>query len=112
MYSMDPRAIMNTQEIWAQPSPPPSSTSVTGVMTAVTSVDSRATAGSITQLSPSPPLLSSSPSLPSTDGLLVWLTKVLIQPNVTVTTTESSRNEQKSKGKCLLGVSDESMPPD
>ena len=43
---MDPWAIMNTQEIWAQPSPPPSSTIVTDVMMVTTRVDSRATAGS------------------------------------------------------------------
>ena len=43
---MDPCAIMNTQEIWAQPSPPPSSTSVTCVTTTATRVDSRTTAGS------------------------------------------------------------------
>jgi len=46
MYSMDPWAIMNTQEKWAQPSPPPSSTNVTCVTMPATRVDSRATAGS------------------------------------------------------------------
>ncbi len=68
MYSMDPWAIMNTQEIWAQPSPPPTSTVVTNVMTTMASrrVDTCVTAGSITQLSPSLPLLPASPSSLST----------------------------------------------
>jgi len=46
MYSMDPWAIMNNQEIWAQPSPPANSTIVTEVMMVTSCLDSRATAGS------------------------------------------------------------------
>ena len=99
---MDPCAIMNTQEIWAQPSPPPSSTNVTCVTMPVTRVDSRATAGSNTQSSPSPPLLLPPPSPPSTNGRLANLTATLALPNATITTTKSGRNEEKR----LLGVSD------
>ena len=71
---MDPWAIMNTQEIWAQPTPSPTSTVVTNVTTAMASrrVDTCVTAGSNPKPSPSQLLLPSSPSLPSTDGPYAW----------------------------------------
>ena len=94
MYSMDPWAILNTQEIWAQPSLPKSSTSVTCVMTA-THVDSRATAGPNIQFSPSPPPLSAFPALPSTDGPYTQPLTILFQPNTIVLSMETGQNEKK-----------------
>ena len=104
---MDPWAIMNTQEIWAQPSPPPIPTVVTNVTTATATrrIDTCVTAESITQLSPSLPLLSTSPPLPSTDGTYMWHPAILRRLNATVTTMETGRNEGKGDGKRHLGIS-------
>ena len=108
MYSMDPWAIMNTQEIWAQPSPPPTSTVVTNVMMMMVSrrIDSCVTAGSNPKPSPSLLLLPSSPCSPSTDGPLAWPMAISTNPNVTLTATKSGWNEWKYEGRRLLGVSD------
>jgi hypothetical protein len=108
MYSMNPWAIMNTQEVWAQPSPPTNST----IVTMVTShIDSRVTAGSITQLSPSPPLLLSPPALPSMDGPYVQHSATPTLPNVTVT-METGRNKGRGEEKHLSGILDETGRPD
>jgi len=103
---MDPWAIMNTQEIWAQPSPPANST----IVTEVTMV----TARSNTQLSPSPspPLLLASPALPLMDGPYAWHLANLRQPKTAITRRETSRNEGKGDGKCHLGVSDKTRQTD
>ena len=106
---MDPWAIMNTQEIWAQPSPPPTLTVVTSVMMTMAShcIDSCVTAGSNPKPSPSPSLLPSSPSPPSTYGAYTHYLATQRQPNATITTTETGQNEGKGDMKRLLGVSDE-----
>jgi hypothetical protein len=99
MYSMDPWAIMNTQEIWAQPFTPTNSTIVTKVTMVMLRVDSCATAGSITQLSPSSPLLLS----PSTDGPYVQHLATPTRLNVTVT-TETGRNKGRGEERCIRRI--------
>ncbi len=111
---MDPWAIMNTQEIWAQPTPSQSSTFVTNVTTAMASrrVDTCVTAGSNPKPSPPLLLLPSSPPLPSTDGPYAWRSANPRRPKTTVSTTETGRSEGKGEVKRHIGVSDKLRQPE
>jgi len=111
---MDPWAIMNTQEIWAQPTPSPNPTTVANVTTATAMhrIDTCMMAGSNPKPSSSLPLLPSSPSLPLTDGPYVWCLPNPRRPKTTVSTTETGRSEGRGDGKRHIGVSDESRRPD